>query len=195
MTTTTPPTKKRKTLHDYFSQTSAPPSIHKHTPAPASSPPSSQATTIPGLTILPTFISPTEETSLLTFLSTQKWRTDLSRRTIHYGGTYCLMPPRNSTPAERKEVESTILTADPMPSDFAWLIDRMIACGLYSALGNARPEFCIVYISRLPESLLWCMLMGDNLLSNEYVSNHGISAHVENFRFVSPIRANLHHNV
>ncbi len=48
----------------------------------------------PGLSLLHEFITPDDERILLTFLARQEWRTDLRRRTIHYGGTYCKLPPR-----------------------------------------------------------------------------------------------------
>ena len=137
----TAPSRKRKTLHDYFASP-----IHKQPPhyTPANTLYlQSPASPVPGLSILPNFVSPTEESSLLLFLATQKWRTDLSRRTIHYGGTYCLMPPRNATPDERKQIEGTVLTADKIPSELTWLLDRMVDRDLYGA--GARPEFCIVY--------------------------------------------------
>ena len=130
--------------------------------------PGPRRTSVPGLTIHPSFISTAEEHALLSFLSTQSWRTDLSRRTIHYGGTYCLLPPRNATPDERKRVESTVIPATPMPKELNWLVDRMVARGLYDRLDRKRPEYCIV---------------------NEYVGNNGISAHVENFRFDEPVCA------
>ena len=136
----TTPSRKRKTLHDYFESQipKQPPHNHPdtfHLNCPVS--------TIPGLSILPNFVSSTEESSLLSFLTTQKRRTDLSRRTIHYGGTYCLMPPRNATPDQRKRIESTILTADPMPLELTWLTDRIVDRDLY-ATGDV-PESCIVY--------------------------------------------------
>ena len=120
----------------------------------------------PGLSLVENFVTPDEEAQLLSFLFLQPWRTDLARRTMHYGGTYCLMPPRTSTPEERKRIESTIFTADPIPPELKWLVDRMVSSGLYEA--GARPEFCIV---------------------NEYIGSQGISAHVENFRFAEPVCA------
>lgn len=120
----------------------------------------------PGLAILVDFVSTTEESELLSFFDRQKWRTDLARRTIHYGGTYCLMPPRSATPDERKRIEADIKTADALPGTLHWLVDRMVEQGLYQE--NARPEFCIV---------------------NEYRDAQGISAHVESFRFGEPVCA------
>jgi hypothetical protein len=52
------------------------------------------------------------------------------------------MPPRDATPDERKRLESTILTTDPIPSELTWLLDRMVDQNLYET--GARPEFCIV---------------------------------------------------
>lgn len=155
---------KRKTLHEYFSQSTATSAERPNRSAGLQLP-------IPGLTLLSEFISRDEETALLTFLEQQNWRMDLSRRCIHYGGTYCLMPPRNSTAEERRSIESTIINADPIPAEVDLVVDKMMARGLYD--GKRRPEFCIV---------------------NEYVGTQGISAHVENFRFDSPVCGlTLHH--
>lgn len=153
--------KKRKTLDDYFlnkpskqSKTSNVPKLPR------------EHESIPGLRILTDFVTAEEEQGLLTFLDQQEWRTDLARRVIHYGGTYCLMPPRTATAEERKRIENTILTAHPMPNQLDFIVSRMIGHGLYT---NAnRPEYCIV---------------------NEYKDRQGISAHVENFRFISPVCA------
>ena len=191
--------RKRKTLHDYFASEVPKQPLHK---TPKKSPDlKSPPSPISGLSVIPNFVSSIEESSLLSFLAAQKWRTDLSRRTIHYGGTYCLMPPRNATPDERKRVENTILTADPIPSELTWLIDRMVDQDLYIAKG--RPEFCIVYAALfafhplLPPSC--CLFLvstrsiyfstADVHARNEYTSTLGISAHVENFRFDEPVCA------
>jgi alkylated DNA repair dioxygenase AlkB len=155
--------KKRKTLHDFFA------------PRPKADAAAEQqeiskllktSPLISGLEILTEFVTEPEGSSILSFLSTQNWRTDLSRHTIHYGGTYCLMPPRTATPEKRKEIESTILTADTIPKELFFLVDRMVDHRLYE--DNARPEYCIV---------------------NEYIHSQGISAHVENFRFDEPVCA------
>jgi len=121
-------------------------------------------TSVPGLSIRTNFVTASEQRSLLTFLLYQQWRNDLSRRTIHYGGTYCLMAPKSATPSERSAIEKTIITASPIPSELYWLIDRMVSQGFYSS--TKKPAFCIV---------------------NEYLPGHGIAAHVENFRFDAPV--------
>jgi len=180
---TTAPTTKKRTLDEYFGQAKRPkPSPNPKgfstcnlrataspKPAPVQPPihslPLPKASLgVPGLTLLPEFVTPTEQLSVLDFLSTQPWRTDLARRTIHYGGTYCLMAPRNATATERAAIEKTIITASPIPHETQWLIDRMISHDLYK--DAKRPEYCIV---------------------NEYLPGHGISAHVENFRFDEPV--------
>ncbi|KAK4941960.1 hypothetical protein LTR28_008783 [Elasticomyces elasticus] len=74
------------------------------------------------------------------------------------------MPPRDASPATRKSIESTVITAAPMPAELDFLIERMIESGLYHA--DEKPAFCIV---------------------NEYLPGQGISAHVENFRFGEPV--------
>ena len=74
------------------------------------------------------------------------------------------MPPRDASPATRTKIEKDIITADPMPEALGLVLDRMIERGIY--LAGQRPEYCIV---------------------NEYTQNHGISAHVENYRFDEPV--------
>jgi alkylated DNA repair dioxygenase AlkB len=154
--------KKRKTLHDYFGSNQPIPTLGEtvtnHT--------TSKASRIPGLEIIPSFVTPAEESSILFFLSTQQWRTDLARRVIHYGGTYCLMPPRGATQAERKAIESNIIKADSIPTQLEFIIDKMVESDLYADI--ARPRYCIV---------------------NSYTGTQGISAHVENFRFDEPVCA------
>lgn len=119
---------------------------------------------VPGLSIYHEFATPGEESEVVAFLDRQKWRTDLARRVIHYGGSYCLMPPKNATPEERKKIESTIITADPLPKKLDFLLDRMIERGLYTDV--SKPGYCIV---------------------NEYKDSRGISAHIENLKFGSPV--------
>ncbi|KAJ9115224.1 hypothetical protein QFC20_001091 [Naganishia adeliensis] len=116
---------------------------------------------VPGLTIIEDFITPQQEDHLLQFLDAQPWRTDLARRTMHFGGTYCLMPPRDaSSPTTKPE----IIQAPPIPPDFAELMDLFYEKEIYTP--SAPPEYCIV---------------------NEYLSLHGISAHVENYTFGEPV--------
>ena len=162
-------TNKRKTLHDYFrldSRVGA--KAHEESNGDVvEAPGSSRVKTFAnpaGLTLLHDFITEEEEARLLDYLDRQHWRTDLARRTMHFGGTYCLMPPRDSSPATRKKIEGTILTAPDMPRDLDFLMKKMIASGLYEV--DRRPEYCIV---------------------NEYRPGQGISAHVENFRFGEPV--------
>jgi hypothetical protein len=123
---------KRKTLHDYFQAPSE--------PLPPPEPP--KPYNIPGLSIIPNFVTPSEQAALLSFLDAATWRTDLSRRTIHYGGTYCLMAPKTASVDEREAISKNIITAAPIPDDLSWLIDRMITSDLYTA--DSPPRFCIV---------------------------------------------------
>jgi len=180
--TTSQPTKKR-TLDEYFGQAKRPkptpdsksPSTYDLratlSPLPAPLIPATHSfslpeadLSVPGLSLVHKFITPAEQSPIINFLSTQPWRTDLARRTIHYGGTYCLMPPRNASPAERAAIERTIITAAPIPHELQGIIDRMVSHGLYR--NDKKPAYCIV---------------------NEYLPGHGISAHVENFRFDEPV--------
>lgn len=150
------PSKKRKTITDFYG----------HFPSAARSSPSIFApvqTAVPGLTLLKNFITATEETKILAFLNSERctWRTDLSRKTIHFGGEYCLMPPRGPEPEakRRRSVDAEGLCPDPeappikkpkpqilqapdMPAELDWLIQRMIDCGIYKE--DKKPQYCIV---------------------------------------------------
>ncbi|KAJ9493352.1 hypothetical protein H2202_011180 [Exophiala xenobiotica] len=91
---TTPASKKRKTLHDYSDQRSRIPTVQNPEFPPVELP-------IPGLALILDFITADEDAAFLTFLETQKWRTDLRRRCIHYGGTFVLcLPAMYPVPAE-----------------------------------------------------------------------------------------------
>ncbi len=119
---------------------------------------------INGLDILENFISTEQEQNLLTFLDQQKWRTDLSRRTMHFGGTYCLMPSPSDASQSQSKNNPEIIQAPPIPPEFDDLLRIFISKNIYQP--DNLPEYCIV---------------------NEYKINHGISAHVENFRFDEPV--------
>ena len=123
-----------------------------------------KGTTVPGLTLLPHFINPAEEDSVLSFLneaSKCNWRTDLSRRTMHFGGTYCLMPTKSKISTNARP---EILQAPPIPRELDWLIQRMVDAQIFP--NSQRPQYCIV---------------------NEYTKSLGISAHTENFQFGEPV--------
>ncbi|KAL6714001.1 hypothetical protein ACLMJK_008495 [Lecanora helva] len=123
-----------------------------------------EETIVPGLTLLQNFITPNEEEKILKYLNDPlqcTWRTDLSRRTMHFGGTYCLMPPK-ANPSSK--VQPQILQAPPMPEELMWLIQRMVDAHVLP--DDQRPQYCIV---------------------NEYRGNLGISAHTENFQFAEPV--------
>lgn len=119
---------------------------------------------VPGLEVHHDFVDPNEERELIAFLngaSKCKWRTDLTRRTMHFGGTYCLMPSKaNSLSTSKPE----ILHAPPMPQEMDWLIKRLVDANVFSS--SQIPQYCIV---------------------NEYTGNLGISAHTENFQFAEPV--------
>ncbi|KAL8993406.1 MAG: hypothetical protein Q9169_006368 [Polycauliona sp. 2 TL-2023] len=121
-------------------------------------------TSVPGLILYTNFISGKEEADILAFLNDAEqcaWRTDLSRRTMHFGGTYCVMPQKANASAP---IKPTVLQAPPMPQKLQWLIQRMEASDIYN--GGRRPQYCIV---------------------NEYTGDLGISAHTENFQFGEPV--------
>lgn len=157
---------KRKTLHDFFQPADTTRKVHLSNGGDSAALHSPERSfTVPaGLSIIKQFISVDEEQAVLSFLDSQTWRTDLSRRTMHFGGTYCLMPPRNASPEVKKKIEQTIIQAEPMPPQLGFLVDKMVRHGLYS--DTRRPAYCIV---------------------NEYLPGQGISAHVENFRFDEPV--------
>ena len=164
------PVKKRKAINDFFIPIAKSKKTSKsatrienscNSNEPASDP---QATLVPGSTIHHDFISPAEEASLLAFLNNPSkctWRTDLSRRTMHFGGTYCLMPAKASTPSPTKP---QILQAPSMPEELNWILQRMVDRGIFQP--KQKPQFCIV---------------------NEYTGSLGISAHTENFQFSEPV--------
>lgn len=123
-----------------------------------------QETAVPGLSLYRDFVTPTEEAGILGFLNDSSrcaWRTDLSRRTMHFGGTYCVMPSKDDA---AKQAKPEILQAPDMPQEFQWLIQRFVDSNVYR--DDQRPQFCIV---------------------NEYTGNLGISAHTENFQFSEPV--------
>ena len=168
-----PPPRKRKNINEFFVPVTKRTKIQK--PVKPDEPVQGlisnevvqcheiQATPVPGLTLHNNFITPSEEQTILAFLndpSKCEWRTDLSRRTMHFGGTYCLMPPNASSQPAKPQ----ILQAPPMPPEFALLIQRMVDTHIFP--NNARPQYCIV---------------------NEYTGNLGISAHTENFQFGEPV--------
>lgn len=158
--------KKRSVPQDFFS-----PASKRVAPGCQSSPKTKSATAltdpaeVPGLRIIPDFITPEEQQSILDYLNSDActWRTDLSRRTMHFGGQYCLYSrPIKGEPAQPPKT----LEAPPLPESLSWLIDRFIGAGIYTEIGHKRPEYVIV---------------------NEYLNKQGISAHTENFSFHSPV--------
>lgn len=165
------PSKKRKAINDFFGPMSKRPSSQQALMKPSHGLEGTQnqaftvkKTLVPGLTLIPKFIKPAEEQDLLDFLNDSTkctWRTDLSRRTMHFGGTYCLMASKSDVPTDPKP---EILQAPPIPGEIAWLIQRMEDTHVFP--NNQRPQYCIV---------------------NEYTDNLGISAHTENFQFGEPV--------
>jgi len=125
----------------------------------------SDSTPVSGLTLYRNFVSLAEEQEILRFLndpSRCSWRTDLSRRTMHFGGTYCLMPSKTQSGDQSSKPQ--ILQAPPMPVELSWLIQRMVDARVFPS--DKRPQYCIV---------------------NEYTGAQGISAHTENFQFGEPV--------
>lgn len=115
---------------------------------------------VPGLEIIKDFVDTAEQAQLLSFLDSPAcctWRHDLSRRSMHFGGTYCIY---NRDPTAKPEIRQ----APPMPPAFDWLFARMVDRGIFKP--EALPTYCIV---------------------NEYREDQGISAHTENFSFDEPV--------
>lgn len=160
------PNNKRKSLiSDFFTTkrrrlaVSPPPELSLEHPQPI-------FPTVPGLTILRGFVSRDEEQQLLKFLYDPikcTWRTDLNRRCMHFGGTYCLYSRTNQM-HESSNSKPEVLQAPSIPSDLSWLIERFVSKGVFAA--DMIPQYCIV---------------------NEYVDAQGISPHVENVSFAEPV--------
>ncbi|MCJ1258820.1 hypothetical protein MMC24_006654 [Lignoscripta atroalba] len=166
------PTKKRKALTDFFSPVAKTPKAASQDTTPLSTP-------VPGLTLYKEFVTTEEEKRILSFLNSEQctWRTDLSRRTMHFGGEYCLMPPRQETPTDetpptqasqtpKPKAKPAMIQAPAMPSEFDFLLHRMLDLGIYDPVSRQKPQYCII---------------------NHYTSNLGISAHTENFSFAQPV--------
>lgn len=167
-----PPT-KRKAINDYFQPSPKRPTTlpkvdaSKNTDEKALSDRTFNPanTYVSGLTLHPDFVSLAEEQEILHFLndpSRCSWRTDLSRRTMHFGGTYCLMPAK--TQSNDRTPKPQLLQAPPMPVELGWLIQRMVDAHVFPS--DRLPQYCII---------------------NEYTGAQGISAHTENFQFGEPV--------
>lgn len=162
---------KRKTITDFFTPFPKHPRTSvleseslKDTQIIPSNTSKQQVPCVPGLIVHQDFVTTIEEQRILAFLNDSSkctWRADLSRRTMHFGGTYCLMPSRADSPSNAKP---QILHAPAMPQEFDWLIQRMVDANVFA--NDQRPQYCIV---------------------NEYTGNLGISAHTENFQFAEPV--------
>lgn len=87
---------------------------------------------------------------------------NLSRRTMHFGGTYCVMSSKSAAHSEGSKPQ--VLRAPEMPLELSWLIHRMVETSIFPA--DQKPQYCIV---------------------NEYIGSQGISAHTENFEFGEPV--------
>ncbi|KAJ9114616.1 hypothetical protein QFC22_005489 [Naganishia vaughanmartiniae] len=120
---------------------------------------------VPGLSVISEFITQNTEEELLRYLDRQPWRTDLARRTMHFGGTYCLMKKPGLQQSKAGESDKPeVIQAPPIPSEFNILMQLFSEQGIYQS--DNLPEYCIV---------------------NEYKVDHGISAHIENFTFGEPV--------
>ena len=163
---------KRKAIDDFFTPTSKRivqnegiVAIQRQPQQQEAADRSSAADFVPGLALHDNFITLAEEQQILGFLedaSKCTWRTDLSRRTMHFGGTYCLMPSKTESTAT--QARPKIIQAPSMPKELTWLVERMVVANIFQQ--DKKPQYCIV---------------------NEYTGNLGISAHTENFQFGEPV--------
>lgn len=158
---------KRKTIPDFFlpnpKRTASDRTLSNH--CKNSSTGEAAVDYVPGLTLWPDFISKAEEYNILNFLNGARkctWRTDLSRRTMHFGGTYCVMPSKSADQSVNSKPQ--VVQAPAMPMELSWLIQRMVEHSIFQA--DKRPQYCII---------------------NEYIGSQGISAHTENFEFGEPV--------
>lgn len=149
------PSKRKRLISDFFTskrRCSASPGTSKI----SSEPPAPVPPAVPGLTILRHFVPRDEEGQLLAFVydpAKCTWRTDQSRRCMHFGGTYCLYkaPNQKAFPSshhnfsgghETAKSKPQVLQAPPMSSDLSWLIDRFVAKKVFGA--DKIPQYCIV---------------------------------------------------
>ncbi|KAJ3034659.1 hypothetical protein HDV00_004798 [Rhizophlyctis rosea] len=93
----------------------------------------SLADKFPGLSYCPSFLTPSEQSTVLAYLDTLPWRTDLQRRTMHFGGTYCyshhtLNRPRSPPPT--------------IPNALSFITTRLIDLNVYP-LSNPPTELTI----------------------------------------------------
>ena len=138
------PVAKRKAIDDYFARPSKRLAVDDRSPIcaqPVPEPNCSSNTGVPGLQLHDSFVTPAEEEEILTFLNDPSkctWRTDLSRRTMHFGGTYCLFDKNAGTQAQKP----TVLQAPPMPDTLSWLLDRMVDADVFEA--DKRPQYCML---------------------------------------------------
>ncbi|GAQ84802.1 hypothetical protein KFL_002060230 [Klebsormidium nitens] len=79
---------------------------------------------VPGLEYSLDFVSKDEERQIIRLLDSGKfrWRTDIARRTLHFGHNYVY--------SKRTGEKNT--AAPPIPEELAFLTERMVAAGVYS---------------------------------------------------------------
>ena len=113
-------------------------------------------TEIEGLYIWNDYISEKEEKSLLEFIDSQYWSTELTRRTQHYGYRYCYKSKK-------------LFDAEPIPVDYTHLMLKYnlatatFGTGTFDSIGEVlNPPF-------VPEQII----------VNEYLVGQGISQHVD----------------
>lgn len=105
---------------------------------------------IPGLFLLPSFVSKADERRLLRYLDRHPWSTELARRTLHFGWKYDYRTRSSAFPMEK---------AIPMTGRIAQLSHILLEHSNF--LGDLRPS-----------SLDMCIV-------NEYTRNQGIAGHID----------------
>ena len=98
---------------------------------------------ISGLSYMKKFVSVQEEVLILRELDSRPWRSDVQRRTQHYGGYYVykhkapetqrrLQQQGRSQAAAQQSEESNGVKAPEIPSGLWFISDRLIQQGIYS---------------------------------------------------------------
>ena len=160
------PTPLKRNLTDYFSarptKKLATDEVSTHDtkaadhimPATTSNP--QHIESVPGLELYTDFVTRMEQHSILKFLNDPTkctWRTDLSRRTMHFGGDYCIMPKRltkeEKVAGNTVKLKPEIVTAPSIPLELLWILDRMNDQNIYQQ--GDQPQYCIVYVQSLQE--------------------------------------------
>jgi hypothetical protein len=110
---------------------------------------------IEGLSYIPNFVNVQEQVLIIKELDKRPWRTDIQRRTQHYGGYYVYKHKATETQrrlnqqgkshaaASGKQHEAGKgIKAPQIPSELGFIIDRLIQHGIYPP--DAPPDVLVV---------------------------------------------------